>query len=113
MFDRHWLYRLPLCALLALPALAQTPERDPTRPLDYRAARETVNLSLNALLQGDDRQMAMINGQRLREGQSIANSGGVRLLRIEQRSVVVGRDGRQWRLTLNDESVRRSGSAQD
>lgn len=99
--------------MMAAPSLsAQPPERDPTRPLDYRAAARTVDLTLNALMRGGERELAVINGQRLREKELIANSGGVRLLRIEADAVVVGLDGRQWRLTLNNETVRRPGSAQ-
>lgn len=82
------------------------PQRDPTRPLDYRATRTSVPLTLNAIMQGDTRLLAIINGQSLRENELIANTGGVRLLQIESRAVVVGQGGRQWRLNLNDESVR-------
>lgn len=83
-------------------------QRDPTRPLDYRVSRTAVPLTLNAIMAGDERRLAIINGQSLKERELIANTGGVRLLSIESRAVVVGQGGRQWRLNLNDESVRRS-----
>lgn len=87
-------------------------QRDPTRPLDYRVSRESVALTLNAIMEGDSRRLAIINGQSLRESEMIANTGGVRLVRIESHSVIVGQGGRQWRLNLNDESVRRTRPAE-
>ena len=91
---------------LSLSVLANTGEKDPTRPLDYRVSRTAVELSLNAILHGGERRLAVINGQRLREGDAIANSGGIRVMRIAADSVLVGQSGRQWHLTLNNESVR-------
>ncbi len=82
-------------------------EKDPTRPLDYRVSRASVELSLNAILHGGERRLAVINGQRLQEGDTIANSGGIRVVRINGDAVLVGQAGRQWRLKLNNESVRR------
>lgn len=87
-------------------------QRDPTRPLDYRVSRESVSLTLNAIMAGDSRRLAIINGQSLTAGEMIANTGGVRLLQVESHSVIVGQSGRQWRLNLNDESVRRTRPAE-
>lgn len=87
--------------------LAQPIEKDPTRPLDYRVSRATVELSVNAILRGGERRLAVVNGQRLQEGDTIANSGGIRVVRIDRESVLVGQAGRQWRLKLNNEPVRR------
>ncbi len=97
---------LCLCGL-SLTVWAE-PQRDPTRPLDYRVSSASVSLTLNAVMQGDSRRLAIINGQSLKENEVIANTGGVRLVRIESSAVVVGQGSRQWRLNLNDETVRRS-----
>ncbi|WP_036187041.1 general secretion pathway protein GspB [Marinimicrobium agarilyticum] len=96
-----------LLAGLSMTTLGSELQNDPTRPLDYRVSRATVELSLNAILRGGERRLAVINGQRLREGETIANSGGIRVVRINDDAVVVGQSGRQWRLKLNNESVRR------
>jgi len=84
--------------------------RDPTRPLDYRPGERSVDLQLNSILVGGDRRLAVINGQQLRENQVIANSGGVRIRRIESRRVVLEQDGNTWNLSLAGEPVRRSRS---
>lgn len=99
-----------LCCLSV--SIGAEPQRDPTRPLDYRVSRTSVSLTLNAIMQGDSRRLAIINGQSLKENEVIANTGGVRLVRIESSAVVVGQGSRQWRLNLNDETVRRSRPAE-
>lgn len=101
--------RLILVLLTGLSGTASGSElhKDPTRPLDYRVSVTTVELSLNAILHGGERRLAVINGQRLREGEVIANSGGIRVVSINDEAVLVDRSGRQWRLKLNNESVRR------
>lgn len=99
--------------LLSL-GVAQAEElRDPTRPLDYNPGRASVELELNAILVGEGRRLAVINGQQLRENAVVANSGGIRLQRIDARSVVVAQDGKTWRLSLAGESIRRSRSTQN
>lgn len=104
-----------LLSIVSAPALADRAReetlRDPTRPLDYRAGEQGVSLELNSILVGGDRRLAVINGQQLRENQVIANSGGVRVRRIESRRVVLEQDGSTWNLTLAGEPVRRSRSA--
>lgn len=96
-----------LLAGLSVTSQANEIQNDPTRPLDYRVSRASVELSLNAILRGGDRRLAVINGQRLREGETIANSGGIRVVSINDDAVLVGQSGRQWQLKLNNESVRR------
>lgn len=96
-----------LLASLSMAVLGNDIEKDPTRPLDYRVSRASVELSLNAILHGGERRLAVINGQRLQEGDTIANSGGIRVVRINGDAVLLGQAGRQWRLKLNNESVRR------
>lgn len=98
---------LVLLTGLSVTVLANELQKDPTRPLDYRVSGTTVELSLNAILHGGERRLVVINGQRLREGEVIANSGGIHVVSINDETVLVGQSGRQWRLKLNNESVRR------
>ncbi len=101
---------LLLFLLLAVSVSAQ-PLRDPTRPLDYRVVAPTQTgepqWELHSILISEQRKVAVINGQSLREGEVIAGSGGVVLRTIEPGSVVLQQDARRWRLPLNRETVRR------
>lgn len=96
-----------LVAGLASCALAEA-LRDPTRPLDYNPGTQSVDLELNSILIGSDRRFAVINGQQLRENEVIANSGGVRVRRIQARSVALEQGGKRWTLSLAGEPVRRT-----
>ncbi len=87
--------------------------RDPTRPLDYNPGGASVELELNAILVGEGRRLAVINGQQLRENEAVANSGGIRLQRIDARSVVMAQDGKTWRLSLAGQSIRQSRSTEN
>jgi MSHA biogenesis protein MshK len=82
--------------------------RDPTQPLGYRAAAsQPVRLNLNSILISEERKLAIINGQQLRENDTIPGSGGTVLRRIEAGSVVVQQGDKSWRLRLSDQSIRR------
>lgn len=102
-----------LISLLASGVVLAEELRDPTRPLDYNPGRASVELELNAILVGEGRRLAVINGQQLRENEAVANSGGIRLRSIDARSVVVAQDGKTWRLSLAGQSIRQSRSTEN
>lgn len=79
---------LSILILLALPALAlaqpESPLRDPTQPIAYRAADPKApvssQLQLSAIFLSERGASAIVNGQRVKPGDSVA---GVRIERIE------------------------------
>lgn len=108
------MFRIVFLFSLFLWGGAQAEElRDPTRPLDYNPGRTSVELELNSILVGGERRLAVINGQQLRESELVANSGGIRLRRIEARAVVLEQDGKTWRLSLAGKSIRQSRSTEN
>jgi hypothetical protein len=101
---------LGLSLLLSAELLAANDLRDPTRPLSYVAGKaESKNaLVLQSVLISDSRKVAVINAQRLMEGEVIRNSGGIQLRRIFPHSVELNQAGKRWRILLNKStSVRR------
>lgn len=94
-----WLFIF--CWLLMVPWVsAQEALRDPTRPLEFQAQRAPSALTLNAILIGEGRRLAVINGNQLAEDAVIPGSGGVRLRRIQSQSVLLEQRDRRWRLAL-------------
>lgn len=84
------------CALLA-----NEPDRalrDPTRPLNYRAAVEKQDtLTLQAIFTGKDRKEAIINGLAVSEGETIGNA---RVVDIGEKQVRYIMDGKSHILRL-------------
>jgi MSHA biogenesis protein MshK len=82
--------------------------RDPTQPLGYRTTRNNpLTLNLNSILISEERKLAVINGEQLRENETIPGAGGTVLRRIEAGSVVVQQGDKSWRLRLSTQSIRR------
>ncbi|HWV16063.1 MAG TPA: general secretion pathway protein GspB [Cellvibrio sp.] len=84
---------------------------DPTRPLGYeqspaneKSVQQTI--VLNSILISRDRKLAIINGQQLREGQSVKGVD-VQLKRIDADSVVLQQGGKVWRVSLNTTTIRK------
>lgn len=110
------MFKQIVIALLIFPMLgmhqlaAQEDElRDPTRPLNYRVATGSgVKLELNSILIGDQRKLAVINGQRLRENEIIKGTDGIRLRSIESQAVVLQQGAKIWRLRLGGAAIRRT-----
>lgn len=110
------MFRSFIIALLLIPVLgahqvvAQATElRDPTRPLDYRVASGgAVALELNSILIGENRKLAIINGQQLRENDVIKDTDGIRLRSIESQAVVLQQGAKIWRLRLGGAAIRRT-----
>ena len=91
---------------------AQETPRDPTKPLDFRVQKSSAPLTLNSILIGDGRRLAVINGKQLSEGGVIPGTGGIRLRRIQAQTVLLEQGDRRWRLSLPAaaESLRTSGN---
>lgn len=115
------MFRSFIIALLLLPLLGlhqvvaqQTQLRDPTRPLNYRAATSgAVELELNSILIGENRKQAVINGQRLRESEFIKGTDGIRLRSIESQAVVLQQGAKVWRLRLGGAAIRRTAPTEN
>jgi len=84
----------------------QQEQRDPTRPLGYSVVGKgsgkanAVELRLSSVLISAQRKLAIINGQSLREGQTIPGSNGITLASIKPWGVVLQQAGRTWELRL-------------
>ncbi len=94
---------LGLSFLLPQALMAANDLRDPTRPLSYAQSKTVTEsaLVLHSVLISDSRKVAVINGQRLQEGEAIKHSEGVHVLRIFPHSVELKQAGKRWRLRLN------------
>jgi len=91
----------------------QTPAPDPTRPLGYeQTAGESTNnagetsIRLNSILFGNERKIAIINGQQLREG-DIIKGIGARVKKIEPDAVTLQQSKKIWRVPLNTRIIRK------
>jgi len=82
--------------------------RDPTIPLGTITARQAASPSyhLMSILISERRRTAIINGQRLREGQLIVGSDGVRVKRILAQAVIVEQGEKTWDLRLSSQQIR-------
>ncbi len=104
---------LLLVAVLALLALARTSSAiefaDPTRPTylnsDGEAQQESVRnkYRLNSILVGEHRKLAIINGQRVREGDRV---GDARVSRINQSSVTLLIQGATVTIALSAHDIK-------
>ena len=86
---------------------------DPTRPLGYgqsvrveASKKEEVTIVLNSILIASDRKIAIINGQQLREGETV-KSVGAQIKKIEADAVTLQQGGKVWRLPLNTTIIRK------
>lgn len=104
---------LALAAMLALLVLARTTAAiefaDPTRPSylksDGEARQESVRneYRLNSILVGEHRKLAIINGQRVREGDQV---GDARVSRINQSSVTLLIQGTTVTIALSAHDIK-------
>lgn len=84
--------------------------QDPTRPADWQTVREAAaepakQFLLNYILSSNERSQALINGQRVGEGDRI---NGARVMRITAESVTLNVDGQQRVLrTQNRKAVKK------
>lgn len=89
---------------------ADTP--DPTRPLGFSAqagaavGSAPTTIELNSILISQDRRIAIINGQPLRENQTIKGIGA-QVKKIDADAVTLQQGSKVWRLPLNQTIVRK------
>lgn len=86
--------------------------RDPTTPLGHVAmsaagGSDAPTFSLNSILIGPQRKLAIINGATLREGQLVPGSGDVKVQRISAQAVVLQRADQTWVLRLSPSITKR------
>ncbi len=110
------MYKLLLMALLmlwviSLPLYAdELVLRDPTMPLGMQESNQpsvaSVTLELNAILRGNHRRLALINGQLLRQGEAIKGTDFY-ILSIKTHSVRVQSNHDTRVLYLLDSKVKK------
>jgi MSHA biogenesis protein MshK len=70
--------------------------RDPTRPHTYNRVEQTVDgvpsFSVNAIFVSDERRLAIINGERVRVGDSVS---GATVVSIQKEQVTLSVSGKQ------------------
>lgn len=86
---------------------------DPTVPLGYERSLEGgINIGgeplikLNSILFGSERKIAIINGQPLRENQTIKGVGA-KIKKIEVDAVTLQQGTKIWRVPLNKTVIRK------
>lgn len=95
------IFRLAVAFLICVPCAvsADTDFRDPTRP--YRASvpvtQAPQRFVVNAIIVSDDRRVAIVNGKRVGEGQTIA---GATVVEIKKDAIKLDVDGREQILEL-------------
>jgi MSHA biogenesis protein MshK len=102
-----------LCFLLILISASLIADagklRDPTTPLGQSVAtldNPIVALNLNSVLISNQRRVAVINGQALRQGEEIKGSG-FRVVSIKTNSVIVQSNNARRELSLVDSKVKK------
>lgn len=92
-----------ICAELL--AESVTDVRDPTTPLEYRADRigaaSETEWVLDSVLIGAKRKLAIINGETLREGQTLPGSNSIIIQRILPQTVVLQQGEKTWVLKMS------------
>lgn len=94
-------FNLAVAFFLCVPgaATADTDFRDPTRPYRVSApvSQAPQRFVVNAIIVSDDRRVAIVNGKRVGEGQSIA---GATVVAITKDAIRLDVDGREQILEL-------------
>lgn len=86
--------------------------QDPTRPLGFHnhtsvvLGGERTTIELNSILISQDRRIAIINGQPLRESETIKGVGA-QVKKIDADAVTLQQGSKVWRLPLNQTIVRK------
>ncbi len=102
--------------VLLMQANADIVLRDPTRPLDEGPKiaqvenEQPAQLSLDSILISEHRRHAVVNGQRLRLGDSLA---GLKVVKIEHNSIVLADSERLIRLQLGNGAIKKPSRQSD
>lgn len=88
--------------------------RDPTAPLGHVSSNMAQGKQwiLDAVLVGQGRKLAVINGNTLREGQPIPGSNGIKVQRISAQTVVLQQGSQTWALRLSPSVIKKHSSIQ-
>lgn len=97
-----------VCFWLFFATFAQAQEviNDPTKPLGFSGAAGLASASaqdtiqLTSILISEDRKVAIINGQALRENQTLKGIGAT-VKKIDADAVTLQQNGKIWRVALN------------
>ena len=84
---------------------------DPTKPLGYAGSGSGTadgngGIQLMSILIGDQRRMAIINGQTLHENQEVKGVGAI-VKKIETDAVTLQQGNKVWRVSLNSTVIRK------
>ncbi len=101
-----------LLLFVSLAAHAQDSVTDPTKPLGFAAGagaagkstQETIQLT--SILIAEDRKIAIINGQAMRESQTLKGIGAT-VKKIDADAVTLQQNGKVWRVALNNTAIRK------
>lgn len=101
-----WLIVFSLSTMCAeLLAESAMEVRDPTTPLEYRADRgggaSETEWVLDSVLISTKRKLAIINGETLREGQTLPGSNNIIIQRILPQTVVLQQGEKTWVLKMS------------
>lgn len=101
----RWLL-LGCVIFLAMPTAHGEILRDPTTPLGHvRSAPKTQNLTLQAIYRGSGRREAIVNGNLVKEGETL---NGAKIVSIHEKSVTYRRAGTTQMIYLRPTVVKRS-----
>jgi hypothetical protein len=93
-------------------AQAQEAVTDPTKPLGFSGATNATGgkaqetIQLMSILIAEDRKVAIINGQALRENQTLKGVGAT-VKKIDADAVTLQQNGKVWRVALNNTAIRK------
>ncbi len=79
--------------------------RDPTTPLGhsvtFTTGEQSLALELNSVLISQQRRLAIINGNSLREGQPVPGTNGIIIQRILPQKVLLRQGDKVWAISLS------------
>ncbi|WP_049629547.1 hypothetical protein [Cellvibrio sp. pealriver] len=112
-FANYCIFSMLCAALFSTQELNAQDVRDPTAPLGHVASANAAsgeNWVLDAVLVSPGRKLAVINGNTVREGQTIPGSNGTKVQRILAQTVVLQQDSQTRVLTLSPGVVKKNSS---
>ena len=91
-------------------AQASDPVNDPTKPLGFSGAASFASadniITLTSILISSERRVAIINGELVKENQTIKNVGAI-VKKIDADAVTLQQNGKVWRVAINNTAIRK------